>query len=260
MTGLIAAIDYGSGVELRVYPLYFGPIGFVAWRLGRGPSLAMVVAAVFTWAGSNYLAGLNFSHRGLWALNAGVHSASFVTVGLLISSLRQALVRERSLARTDALTGLLNSRAFYEEARHLLALCRRKRRPAAVAYLDLDGFKAINDTLGHQEGDRLLREVAACLKASTRASDLCVRLGGDEFVVLLPDVAPAEAEAALRRLHAALATTVTSSGANVGSSLGGVFYLTLPADVESMVLAADQLMYLAKAEGRNRLRLEVVSG
>lgn len=254
----IGVVDFASGAEVRIFPLYYAPISVLAWRAGPGGALVGTVLSAGSWLGSNLLAGLQFSHPGIWVTNTFVQAASFAVVGFLIAGLRATLERERGLSRTDSLTSLLNSRAFYEEAGRILALCRRHGRPATVAYVDLDHFKGVNDTKGHQEGDELLREVACGLRESTRPSDLCARLGGDEFVVLLPELGPEEAAAALDRLHRLLGALPTLRASDVTASIGGVTFLAVPDDLEGIVRRADARMYAVKAAGRNRVAIEVV--
>ena len=200
---------------------------------------------------------MRFSHVGIWVANTIVQAISFAIVGLLISTLRAAVIRERELSRVDSLTSLLNARAFYDEAGRILALCRRKGGPVTVAYIDLDNFKAVNDRLGHRAGDDLLRTVADVLRTCIRPSDLSARLGGDEFSILLPEVGPHEAAATLERLRSLLADTVASSAGPVSASIGGVTFITAPEDVEAMVQQADSRMYAAKATGKNRVHLDV---
>jgi len=253
----IGTIDFFTGVELRVYPLYYAPISYVAWHLGRSGALVAATLSAGLWLGSNLLAGLQFSHPGLWVANTLVQAASFATVGFLIATLKDSLTRERGLSRTDSLTALLNRRAFYEEATRILALCRRKGRPVTLAYLDLDNFKAVNNTLGHQAGDDLLRRVGALLHSSTRPSDLCARLGGDEFAILLAEVDSHDAIIALERLRVLLAETVVSGTISVSGSIGALTFLPVPKDMDDMVRQADSRMYAAKAEGRNRLHHEI---
>jgi len=254
---VIGSVDYFSGTELRVFPLYYAPISLVAWY--RGHSGAVIVAALcgVSWLGSNLLAGLHFSSAGIWVANTLVQGASFAIVGLLIAKLRAALIRERGLSRTDPLTSLLNSRAFYEEGGRLLALCRRNGRPITMAYIDLDDFKTVNDRQGHQAGDDLLRRVAELLAASIRPSDISARLGGDEFAVLLPEAGRYEAAVTLERLRSLLADTFGSSQCAVTVSIGGVTFVTAPDSVEDMVQQADSRMYMAKTTGKNRIHLEI---
>jgi diguanylate cyclase (GGDEF)-like protein len=201
---------------------------------------------------------LRFSSPLLWIANSAMLAASVLIVGILIASLRAALVRERSLSRQDPLTSLMNTRAFYEEAARMLALSRRKGRPVTIAYIDLDNFKDINDTLGHQAGDELLRQVGKLLRASLRPSDLTTRLGGDEFAVLLSETGAEEAKATLERLHSLLAHRFAPTASGVTSSIGAVTYLRVPDSVETMVHQADIRMYAAKNQGRNRIHLDVL--
>ena len=254
----IGVLDYLSGSELRVFPLYYIPISLVAWFQGRTSAVIVAALSAMSWFASNYLAGLQFSHPSLWVANSFVQAVSFVVVGLLIATLRAALARERGLNRLDPLTSLMNTRAFYEEADRLLALCRRKERPVTIAYLDLDNFKDVNDSLGHQAGDEVLRKVGSLLRASLRPSDLTTRLGGDEFAILLPETGEMQAGATLERLHSLLANRFASAASGVTSSIGAVTFMTLPANVEEMVHQADIRMYAAKNKGRNRIHLDVL--
>jgi diguanylate cyclase (GGDEF)-like protein len=258
-TVMIASVDYFTGVELRVYPLYYAPISLVAWYRGRSSVLIAAPLCALVWFGSNFLAGLRFSHPDLWVANTLVQGASFAVVGLLINTLRASLAREREVSRTDPLTSLRNSRAFYEEASRMLASCRRHRRPITLAYIDLDNFKAVNDTLGHEAGDELLRRIADQLHAAIRPSDLLARLGGDEFALLLPEVGPPEAAVTLERLQSSLTGTRASISGPATMSIGAVSFVSVPDDVEQMIRRADAGMYEAKTTGKNRIHL-VVAG
>ena len=156
----IGWVDFVTGSELRVFPLYFAPIALVAWQGGRRAVVAAAILSSVVWAEANALAGMEYSRPIIWVANALVQATAFAVVGVLIATLRHGLERERELSRIDPLTSLLNRRAFREEADPILALCRRKERPATLAYLDLDNFKTVNNTRGHQAGDALLRAVA----------------------------------------------------------------------------------------------------
>ena len=254
---VIGWLDFFSGTELRVFPLYYAPISLLAWNAGRAAALIAAFVSAAVWLGCNAVAGLQYSSTLMWVANTLVLALSFAIVGLLISTLKDALIRERALSRTDPLTSLQNSRAFHEEGGRILALCRRKNHPVTLAYMDLDDFKAVNDTLGHEAGDDLLRRVADTLRASTRPSDLCSRLGGDEFAILLPEADSAEATVALERLRALLSTQFASLTVPITCSLGAVAFAQAPGTMQEMISAADARMYLAKAAGKNRLHIEV---
>ena len=257
---MVAVVDFVSGVELRVYPLYYLPIAFAAWYIGRSWTVAATGVSIAAWMISNYLAGLYYSSPVIWVFNAGMHGLSFLVVGVLIAQLKVALAHEKQLGRLDALTGLMNARAFDEEAARVLSTARRKRRPVTLAYIDLDDFKIVNDTHGHHAGDELLRAVAGAIQGSVRVSDLAARIGGDEFALLLPETAHAEATVALHRLRERIQETLAGAPQTVTASIGGVVFPVVPDSFGRMVRAADRRMYAAKAAGRDRVVLDVAAG
>ena len=214
----VAVIDYVSGVELRVGPLYYVPLSLVAWELGRRPIVAAAFLCALSLTGSNYLAGQTFSSVGVGAFNFTMQWLSFMVIGLLIAALRGALVHERALSRTDDLTSLLNARTFYEEANRVLALSRRRRHPVSLAYVDLDNFKTVNDTLGHRAGDDILRSVGSIIIDATRKSDVTARLGGDEFALLMPETDPDHARQACERMRSLIAERFRAQNCPVTAS------------------------------------------
>ena len=162
---------------------------------------------------------------------------------------REELIRHE--ANHDPLTGLPNRRLFFLEADKVLALAKRSQRPFALLYLDLDGFKAINDSNGHETGDWVLCEVAARLLTLSRDSDLLARLGGDEFLILLQNVTKEQGRATAKRYRHSLGHPFDIDG--IKASLQGSFGIArYPEDGESisdLVQCADQAMYQAKAAG-----------
>jgi diguanylate cyclase (GGDEF)-like protein/PAS domain S-box-containing protein len=161
------------------------------------------------------------------------------------------------LARTDSLTGLANRGTFIERLRQTFSATRRGGKPFAILYLDLDHFKNINDTLGHQTGDSLLREVAERLKGCARDSDVVARLGGDEFAILQTDMnEPANAGTLAAAIQTAMARPYLLDGndLNVTFSIGICPYAPDSAGAETMLAQADLALYRSKEEGRNRYR------
>ncbi|SNR45781.1 putative bifunctional diguanylate cyclase/phosphodiesterase [Blastococcus mobilis] len=150
-------------------------------------------------------------------------------------------------SRTDELTGLANRRALLEQAQRVVASAGRER-PAALLLLDLDGFKEINDSLGHSAGDDLLRQIGPRLRSSLRSDDLLARLGGDEFAVLMPAAEPAEARALAERLHDLLLApfTVADIRLHVGVSIGVAATPAPATTVQELLHCADVAMYTAK--------------
>jgi len=250
----IAWLDYATGIELRVFPLYFLPVLAVSLRLGQGPGLAAACACALTWQASNGLAGMRGSRPMVAVANLFAMAAAFAAVALLGAAQRRALERERALSRTDLLTGLLNGRGFYEAAATEIARSARYQRPLTIAYVDLDDFKVTNDRFGHAAGDALLVGAARTLRRATRSSDLVARLGGDEFVVLFPETGRDAAEAALHKLHARLRETKTPDGVGLRTSIGAAAFPRPPADAEALIRAADALMYEVKVAGKDAVR------
>jgi diguanylate cyclase (GGDEF)-like protein len=123
------------------------------------------------------------------------------------------------LATRDGLTGLANRRLFEESLQREVARSHRRKAPLALVVLDVDHFKHVNDTVGHQAGDAVLREVARAMVGNTKASDLPARYGGDEFVVLLPDCTGDDALAVAERLRAAVARDVTAVPVTVSAGV-----------------------------------------
>jgi diguanylate cyclase (GGDEF)-like protein/PAS domain S-box-containing protein len=161
------------------------------------------------------------------------------------------------LATHDALTGLPNRYFFSERFRHAMVRARRAGSLIALLYLDLDGFKPVNDALGHRCGDRLLQTVARRLQRSVREGDTIARLGGDEFAVILEQMSrPQAAAATATKLLRALARPFLLEGhkAKVTASIGITVYPLDGDDVEILLRRADGAMYRAKTERRNDYR------
>jgi diguanylate cyclase (GGDEF)-like protein/PAS domain S-box-containing protein len=168
---------------------------------------------------------------------------------------RKALEEQlRELAFHDPLTLLANRNLFRDRVQHALTLARRGRQSVAVMFLDLDNFKDINDTLGHDAGDQLLQAVAQRLVKATRAADTVARLGGDEFGILLEDISTsAEAERVATSLIEALETPVSlgSNEVRIAATIG-VAFSAPGAGAEALLGKADIAMYHAKSAGKNR--------
>lgn len=255
---LLGVIDHVTGPEVGVSIIYLAPIGVAAWLAGRGPGMFMAIVAALTWGFVDRRSGMPASHPLIPAWNALVYLTFFTITAWLIADVRRMHARERLLARRDALTGVGNARAFFEALELELARMRRTTRPLTLAYVDLDRFKAVNDTLGHAGGDTLLREVATRLTASLRSVDLVARLGGDEFALLLPDTDSAAGGVALERCHEAVRAAIRDTPglpAGVGATIGAIAFQHAPASAEAAIRAVDDRMYKAKRAGRDQLSL-----
>jgi diguanylate cyclase (GGDEF)-like protein/putative nucleotidyltransferase with HDIG domain len=170
-------------------------------------------------------------------------------VGLAVANTEAHAVLVEQAA-TDPLTRLANHRAFHERLREELSRALRHERPLALALLDVDHFKSINDSLGHERGDAVLAAVAATLSDVARAEDVLARLGGDEFALLMPDTTEEQALAAVERARSAIAAIELGDGLRVTVS-AGICGLEHACDPDTLVRLADGALYWGKAHGRD---------
>ncbi|MHA6912135.1 putative bifunctional diguanylate cyclase/phosphodiesterase [Ralstonia pseudosolanacearum] len=210
------------------------------------------------WVSTNWTPLYAEAGEPMTAAPAARHAQPYaVLVSLVdITQIREAQQRIRHLATHDTLTGLLNRCALEDRLEHALALARRNRSRVSVMFLDLDRFKNVNDTLGHQFGDQLLREVAARLQACAREADTVARLGGDEFVVMLESLDGVGTRRVAERILAAIGAPFHIDGQELflGVSIGIAVAPHDGDDPHTLLRKADAAMYLAKERGRNNFQ------
>lgn len=160
-----------------------------------------------------------------------------------------------ALSRTDSLTGLLNHGAWKDQLEIAFQHCKQQKQGAAIALIDIDHFKAINDTYGHVAGDIVLRQLSKMLKQNLRATDVAGRYGGDEFCVILPELPLFNAAQAMEALRERFATLgyEQNPALKVSLSIGLAAYDPAHTDATRWLNDADQALYEAKASGRNRV-------
>ena len=257
LVSAVAAVDLITGHELSLSILYLLPIALVTWYSWFWAAMFMCALSTVLWYAVERLTGVDYSHHLIPVWNAGVRLGFFLITMLLLRRLRQTVHIQKALAATDGLTGLLNGAAFRERAQAVLNLAQRHSHPLVLAFIDIDNFKVANDTLGHAEGDRILKAVAVTLMRCVRASDLAARIGGDEFAVLLPETDGDGARDMFNRIRARLLKRAAKSGWPVGFSIGVAVFQEPPADVTAALDAADRLMYKVKHGGKNAVCYDV---
>lgn len=156
-------------------------------------------------------------------------------------------------AQTDELTGLMNRRAFFEHAQVLYAQCRHNQQPLCALMMDMDHFKEINDTYGHQAGDQVLRQIGGVISASFRQADVYGRLGGEEFAVLLPNTSLETARDIAEQLVKAISGLSSEPVQGLTASLGVASTCAWEQDLHGLMNTADKALYRAKALGRNQV-------
>ena len=188
---------------------------------------------------------------------------NMLEVKLLLDEARENAKELKSLALQDPLTGLANRRLLFERVSLAITHARRHKGHMAVLYLDLDGFKDVNDTLGHAAGDELLKIVANRLLGAVREEDTVARLGGDEFVIALWEVSGIAdvAKVASKLIHLiAQPYEIDTHSVSVTTSIGASVYPIGAEDVHALVNRADIALYDAKQAGKNRYHLAAPAG
>lgn len=208
----------------KLLPAVFGTLGFL---FGLGCYLA-----------ENSSLKIN-NHLFYWSIFFALQTAVGIVIGLLIRRLYY-------IAFTDDLTGLWNYRYFYEDVSQQLI---RAHSSCSLIYLDLDNFKCINDTNGHQTGGQALHQLAAILRQCCRATDVIARLGGDEFAILLPDTSLSEALEIAEHIRQAAETQFLPYCATISA---GVAISWPEANADRLLSLTDQALYLAK-NGKNQV-------
>lgn len=255
LTSVVAVLDYVTGVALRLFPLYFVPLSLVAGAYSTRQSLATAFGLAGVWAVLNY----DPSAVGIYLGNITSQLVAFSVVALLVSSHKNRADIQQQLASTDALTGLLNSRAFFSVASREIALQRRKRYPVTMAYLDVDDFKEVNSALGHMGADEVLRDTAQAMRDSLRQTDFIGRVGGDEFAILLPDTAVESSRTTLERLRSAVLSANQSRRMKITVSVGAIVFEEAPSSVNAMLELSDQLMYEVKQKHKDGVAVRSAS-
>lgn len=251
---LAVSVDIMIASEIAAWLFYLAPVAVMGWVGRRQWAYTTLVFAVgFSVLIEMFLTPTDPS--GWLIVWNGV--SLLILLGLptaALTSLSERLGHEERYAAADALTGIRNRGSFAAKLDDELARTSRYGHAFTLAYIDLDGFKAVNDLQGHDTGDDLLRAVAASLRASTRQTDVLGRLGGDEFAILLPETTFGAGGAVLKKVRSKLLATMKRDDWPVTFSIGAV---TFEAPVETSREAlhvADNAMYQVKRAGKDGIR------
>jgi diguanylate cyclase (GGDEF)-like protein len=266
----IAGTAPGTGPHAVTWAAAVILAGALGWTINTG----LIALAIALSDREARIATMMFSRESLSSdlveLGFGTLAAVVTALqpALLICAVPSVLLQRRFLmhaqlvndARTDAKTGLLNAATWQREAAVELARAVRTRTPLALALLDLDHFKIINDTFGHLVGDRVLREVADALKQHMRHYDLIGRFGGEEFTILLPNTSALQARYIAERLRARIAALPVTDedgvlGTHLTASIGIATLVNSHRDLNDLIAAADNAVYKAKQDGRNKVHI-----
>ena len=259
--GLLGYVDFVTGPYISFQIFYLMPISIVIWFVGRGAGMVPFVLSIMLWVLDDILGSRSYIHPLIPYWNIAAKVIFFAVFMHILSYLKEIMDREKMLARIDDLTEIANKRYFYESAAKEINRSNRYKYPLTMAYIDLDNFKRVNDLFGHAAGDNLLRATAQSLKNSVRVADTVARIGGDEFAILLPETDYKSAENVIQRVQKGMSGIPGIGKLPASFSIGMVTCANPPCvSLESLVMMADKLMYLAKKDGKNQLRHEMIKG
>lgn len=253
---VLGSIDLATGYEYSFSVFYLIPISIAAWYDHVKITIITILLSAITWLLADINAGHPYSNHIIPFWNATVRLGLFSIVAFLLMNVRKNWQEMKNLAMKDQLTSLDNSRAFDIEYRILRKLNFRKQSFFAVGIIDLDGFKAVNDTHGHHKGDEVLLQFSQILKQACRSSDIVARLGGDEFAIILLDIDEDQAHQCDHRLRTLFAASGLNQKYGVDFSMGLAILSELPESLEHATKTADQLMYLSKSLGKSQTTIQ----
>ena len=251
---------YTGGASSPLNHLYLLVIIVSALTLGKLTTLVLmgVIVACYVW--------LDYPQRNILSLPFGTALVAQIAPMLLVAyittmlsaDIRRAYGHMKLLSETDELTGVLNMRAFGAIGDRIYRQAERYARPFSVLMIDSDHLKSVNDTLGHDAGNRLLKLTVQCIQSQLRQTDVVARFGGDEFVVVLPDTTANGAVGVAERIRKSIESSpLTARDKKVSTtvSIGIAGYPTQGHDLDTVLERADNAMYTSKSGGKNRITL-----
>lgn len=251
---------YTGGATSPLNDLYLLVVIVSALTLGKLITLLQLVliAACFVWLG--------YPQRNILSLPFGTALVAQITPMLLVAyittmlsaDIRRAYGHMKLLSETDELTGVLNMRAFNAVAERVFRQAERYARPFSVLMIDSDHLKSVNDTLGHEAGNRLLKLTVQCIQSQLRQTDVVARFGGDEFVVVLPETPANGAVGVAERIRKSIESSpLTTRDKKISAtvSIGIAGYPNQGHDLDTVLERADHAMYASKNGGKNRITL-----
>lgn len=256
ITAVLGMIDLATGYEYSFSVFYLLPVSIAAWYDQFKITVLTIMLSGMTWLIADIHAGHHYSNTFIPLWNAFVRLGFFSIVAFLLIHVRKNWQEMKNLAMKDQLTSLDNSRALDIEYRILRKLNFRKQSLFAVGIIDLDGFKAVNDTHGHHRGDEVLLQFSQILKKSCRSSDIVARLGGDEFAIILLDIDETQAYLCDHHLRTLFAESGLNQKYGVDFSMGLAILSELPENLEDATKTADQLMYQSKSLGKSQTTIQ----
>jgi diguanylate cyclase (GGDEF)-like protein len=256
---LVVALGLLDQLETHYLSLlifYLIPIGLATWFIGQRAGFVILGMSLFAWISDDIVSSYSYLRPVVPYWDIASKAIFCVFFIRLLYVLKISLKREKDFARIDYLTGVANRRHFFELSVREISRGNRYNRPTTLAYLDLDNFKAINDTFGHKAGDKLLTVVAETIESGIRVSDIAARVGGDEFTVLFPETGAVASKIVVERVQRNIQEAMEQYKWPVTLSIGVVTCSRKTCSFDALMSLADSVMYAAKKVGKNAIRYE----
>jgi diguanylate cyclase (GGDEF)-like protein len=256
LTILIGVIDLLTSYEISFSIFYILPIALVSWYNKKSHAVMISIFCGAMWLWADIYSGHIYSHFAISVWNSIMRLGFFLMAAFSLLEIKRLLENEQTFARTDFLTSVANSRAFYNSAQTEIDRSVRFSRPFTIAYIDIDNFKQVNDKLGHLQGDNLLQSVAKTIKDNIRSIDIVARLGGDEFAILFTETNEENAKTALNKVQKELLSIVKNNDWPVTFSIGAVTCYE-SCNLDELIKEVDKLMYTVKESGKNGIAYKI---
>lgn len=250
---VLGVTDYISGYEMSFSIFYLIPISLTVFLSDFKSGFIVSVLSAITWFVADISSGHEYQTIFIPLWNSTMRFGYFILHSFFIYKFIRLYQETKINSLTDSLTGAVNSRFFMEIFEREVKMARRTGRPLTLVYFDLDDFKLINDTFGHNSGDSLLKMMARLIAEHIRPSDVFARLGGDEFSVLLPETDSDNSIGLIRRMKELIELELKKFSWPVTLSIGAVTFRVFDLGIEEMIKQADDLMYQVKKSGKNNI-------
>jgi diguanylate cyclase (GGDEF)-like protein len=255
VTLLLGYTDLLLGTEISFSIFYLIPVTLAVFFSGRTLGLVFSFICALVWIFADVFAGLAYSSMYIPIWNTLVRLLYFIVHTFIISKLIDSVDEIREVSLHDPLTGAVNWRYFEEFANRLIKAADRDGTTITLAYIDVDNFKLVNDTWGHDAGDEVLTGLVKAVGEIVRPTDILARLGGDEFVVLFAGVGLDGAREIISRVHECASEVEVLKRRGVTLSIGAEVFSRMSDDVSPMLKDVDGLMYEIKKGGKNDYRV-----
>ena len=250
-------LDLFTGYEYSFSVFYLLPVSIAAWFDHKSILILTIILSGATWFYADVSSGHLYANSLAPYWNIFVRFVFFSIVALLVLKVRRDFAAMTIMAMQDSLTSLSNTRAFNLEYQLIRQKKSNDDQKIAVAIIDLDCFKNVNDSYGHSQGDVVLVEFSKLLKETSRKTDIVARLGGDEFVVILKNTDMHSIQNYEKRLRSSFEQSKLKQKFGVDFSMGVGIFNDLPENLDDATHLADQLMYQSKQAGKSQTTMNV---